>query len=48
MKAMNGMKAMSGPSLELRDAKIAKLVAYWAKPFPPAESRAPFVERRDE
>jgi ketosteroid isomerase-like protein len=34
--------------LELRDAKIAKLVAYWAKPFPPAESRAPFVERLDE
>jgi ketosteroid isomerase-like protein len=25
--------------LELREAKIANLVAYWAKPFPPAESR---------
>src|SRR5436305_11695571 len=33
--------------LEVRDAKIARLVAYWARPFPPAESRAPFVERLD-
>lgn len=33
--------------LELRDAKIAKLICYWAKPFPPAESRAAFVEPTD-
>jgi ketosteroid isomerase-like protein len=33
--------------LELRDAKIAKLTAYWAQPFAPAESRAASVERID-
>jgi hypothetical protein len=30
--------------LELRNVKIARLIAYWAKPFPPASSRAPYVE----
>jgi ketosteroid isomerase-like protein len=33
--------------LELRDAKIAKLTAYWAQPFAPAESRAASVEPID-
>ena len=32
---------------ELRDAKIAKLTAYWAQPFAPAESRATSVEPID-
>jgi ketosteroid isomerase-like protein len=30
--------------LEFRDAKIAKLTAYWAQPFAPAESRAGSIE----
>ena len=33
--------------LEARDAKIAKLICYWARPFPPSESRAAFVEPMD-
>ena len=33
--------------LEFRDAKIAKLTAYWAQPFAPAESRAASVEPID-
>jgi ketosteroid isomerase-like protein len=32
---------------ELREAKIAKLTAYWAQPFAPAESRAVSVEPLD-
>jgi ketosteroid isomerase-like protein len=30
---------------EMRDGRIAKEVAYWAKPFPAPEWRAPWVER---
>jgi hypothetical protein len=33
--------------LEFRDDKIAKLTAYWAPPFPPAEWRAASVDRVD-
>ena len=29
----------------MRDARIAKEVGYWSKPFPAPEWRAPFVER---
>ena len=30
---------------EMRGGRIAKEVAYWSKPFPAPEWRAPFVER---
>jgi ketosteroid isomerase-like protein len=30
---------------EMRDGLIAKEIAYWAKPFPAPEWRAPWVER---
>jgi ketosteroid isomerase-like protein len=30
---------------ELRDGKIAKEIAYWSKPFPAPDWRAPWVER---
>jgi ketosteroid isomerase-like protein len=30
---------------EMRDGRIAKEVAYWSKPFPAPEWRAPWVER---
>lgn len=30
---------------ETRDGRIAKEIAYWAKPFPAPEWRAPWVER---
>jgi hypothetical protein len=29
----------------VRDGRIAKEIAYWAKPFPAPEWRAPWVER---
>lgn len=32
---------------EMRDGLIAKETAYWAKPFPAPEWRAPWVERID-
>ena len=31
--------------LQMRDGKIAKETAYWSKPFPAPEWRAPWVER---
>jgi hypothetical protein len=34
--------------LELRGAKIAKLIAYWAKPFAPADLRPSYIERPDQ
>ena len=30
---------------EMRDGRIAKEIAYWSKPFPAPEWRAPWVER---
>jgi len=30
---------------QMRDGRIAQEVAYWSKPFPAPEWRAPFVER---
>ena len=30
---------------EMRDGRIAKEIAYWSKPFPPPDWRAPWIER---